>query len=51
MHARWVEAARRGTPALAVQAGENSRPILERLGFQTVGMLHAVTDPATDPPT
>jgi GNAT superfamily N-acetyltransferase len=50
VHARWVEAVRRGTPALAVQAGENSMPILERLGFQTVGTLHAVTDPATDPP-
>ena len=47
VQARWVEAARRGTPALAVQAGENSRPILERLGFRTVGTLHAVTDPAT----
>ena len=47
VHARWVEAVRRGTPALAVQAGENSRPILERLGFQTIGTLHAVTDPAT----
>lgn len=47
VHARWLEAVRRGTPALAVQAGANSRPILERLGFQTVCTLHAVTDPAT----
>ena len=32
VYARWLEATRRGTPALAVQAGANSRPILERLG-------------------
>lgn len=47
VHARWLEAVRRGTPALAVQAGANSRPILERLGFETVCTLHAVTDQAT----
>lgn len=47
VHARWLEAARRGTPALAVQAGANSRPILERLGFQAICTLNAVTDPAT----
>jgi len=35
--ARWKEAAERGTPALTVQAGAMSRPILERLGFETVG--------------
>ena len=47
VYARWLEATRRGTPALAVQAGANSRPILERLGFKTICTLHAVTDPAT----
>jgi GNAT superfamily N-acetyltransferase len=47
VYARWLEATRRGTPALAVQAGANSRPILERLGFETICTLHAVTDPAT----
>lgn len=47
VHARWLEAVRRGTPALAVQAGANSRPILERLGFQTLCTLHAVTDQET----
>jgi|SRR5690242_8840673 GNAT superfamily N-acetyltransferase len=47
VHARWLEARRRGTPALAVQAGANSRPILERLGFETICTLHVVTDPAT----
>jgi len=45
--ARWREAVRCGTPALAVQAGANSRPILERLGFHTICTLHALTDPAT----
>jgi GNAT superfamily N-acetyltransferase len=35
--ARWNEAVGRGRPALTVQAGAMSRPILERLGFQTVG--------------
>jgi GNAT superfamily N-acetyltransferase len=35
--ARWNEAVERGRPALTVQAGAMSRPILERLGFQTVG--------------
>ncbi|MFI5100548.1 MAG: GNAT family N-acetyltransferase [Actinomycetes bacterium] len=34
--ARWDEAVARGRPALTVQAGEMSRPILERLGFRTV---------------
>ena len=47
VHARWQDAVRRGTPALAIQAGANSRPILERLGFQTICTLHALTDPAT----
>jgi hypothetical protein len=47
VYARWLEAVRRGTPALAVQAGASSRPILERLGFQTVCTLHVVTDQAT----
>jgi len=36
VRARWDEAVRRGTPALVVQAGKMSRPILERLGFETV---------------
>lgn len=36
VRARWDEAVRRGTPALAVGAGSMSRPILERLGFQQV---------------
>ena len=36
VRARWDEAVRRGTPALAVGAGPLSRPILERLGFEQV---------------
>jgi hypothetical protein len=36
VRARWDEAERRGTPALAVGAGPMSRPILERLGFGQV---------------
>jgi hypothetical protein len=36
VRARWDEAVRRGTPALAVGAGPMSRPILERLGFEQV---------------
>src|SRR5438445_510679 len=36
VRARWDDAVRRGTPALAVGAGAMSRPILERLGFEQV---------------
>jgi hypothetical protein len=36
VRARWDEAVRRGTPALAVGAGSMSQPILERLGFEQV---------------
>jgi hypothetical protein len=39
VRARWDEAVRRGTPALAVGAGPMSRPILERLGFEQVLQL------------
>jgi GNAT superfamily N-acetyltransferase len=43
---RWQLAVERGTPALAVQAGPMSRPILERLGFRTVATLHTLCDDA-----
>ncbi|HET7129231.1 MAG TPA: GNAT family N-acetyltransferase [Gaiellaceae bacterium] len=44
--ARWHEAVARGTPALVVQAGEMSRPILERCGFEVVcTMYEAEHDP------
>ena len=35
VRARWDVAVARRTPALVVQAGKMSRPILERLGFRT----------------
>jgi GNAT superfamily N-acetyltransferase len=44
VRARWNEAERRGTPALVVQAGKMSRPILERLGFETVCEMHTLVD-------
>jgi len=44
LHARWVEAARNGTPALITQGGSMSRPILERLGFERVGEVHMLLD-------
>lgn len=44
VHARWEEAVRRGTPFLAVEAGPQSRPVLERLGFQRVGEFEAFLD-------
>lgn len=40
--ARWEAAAARGTPALVVQAGEMSRPILERCGFEPVCTMYEV---------
>jgi GNAT superfamily N-acetyltransferase len=42
--ARWDEAVRRGTPALTVQAGRMSRPILARLGFSQVGEARIYVD-------
>jgi GNAT superfamily N-acetyltransferase len=44
VQARWEDGIRRGTPALVVQAGEMSRPILERLGFQPVSELRVLID-------
>jgi hypothetical protein len=34
----------RGTPALVVQAGAMSQPILERLGFQQVATMRVLVD-------
>jgi GNAT superfamily N-acetyltransferase len=42
--ARWDEAVRRGTPALATQAGPMSRPILRRLGFREVAEVWIYKD-------
>jgi hypothetical protein len=44
VRARWDDAAERGTPALTVHAGALSRPILERLGFVTVGDVTCLLD-------
>lgn len=44
VRARWDEAVRRGTPALVVQAGKMSKPILERLGFERRCDVHILLD-------
>jgi GNAT superfamily N-acetyltransferase len=42
---RWECAVELGKPALTVQAGRMSQPILERLGFQKLGELLVYDDP------
>jgi hypothetical protein len=44
VRARWDEAGRRDTPILLVQAGRMSTPILEGLGFRTVGRVRTLVD-------
>jgi Acetyltransferase (GNAT) family len=44
VQARWEDAVARGTPALVVQAGAMSQPILERLGFQQVATMRVLVD-------
>jgi hypothetical protein len=44
VHARWRDAVERGTPRLVVQAGQMSRPILERIGFKTIGEIQLLVD-------
>ena len=44
VRARWDAAIMRDTHALTVTAGRMSRPILERLGFITVGWVDCVLD-------
>jgi len=44
VRARWDDAVAAGTPVLVTQAGEMSRPILERLGFRQVCTVLAVVD-------
>ncbi len=46
--ARWEAAVARDTPALTVQAGRMSKPILEKLGFQDVGQAHLFVDTIPD---
>lgn len=47
VRARWDDAVAAGKPALTVSAGAMSRPILERLGFETVGEQDVLLDPST----
>jgi GNAT superfamily N-acetyltransferase len=42
--ARWELAVAQGTPALTVQAGRMSMPILERLGFELVDTIDVYVD-------
>ncbi len=44
VNARWKLAVERGTPALTVQAGRMSRPVLERLGFQFIAEMPMYVD-------
>jgi GNAT superfamily N-acetyltransferase len=44
LRARWDFAARRGTPALTVQAGRMSKPIVERLGFVQLAAVRVFID-------
>jgi GNAT superfamily N-acetyltransferase len=46
VRARWDEAVRRGTPALVVQAGAMSKPILQGLGFEPVCEMRTFVDSA-----
>ncbi|HEY1777126.1 MAG TPA: GNAT family N-acetyltransferase [Solirubrobacteraceae bacterium] len=45
--ARWAAAVTHGTPALTVQAGRMSRPILDRLGFAFIGVMPTYVDDAS----
>lgn len=44
VRARWDDAVERGSPALIVHAGSMSRPILQRVGFETVCELEVLED-------
>lgn len=44
VRARWDAAVARGTPALTVTAGTMSGPVLDRLGFTTVGWGDVLSD-------
>lgn len=47
--ARWARAVELEKPALVVQAGSMSRPILESCGFQPICVLDLLDDPALAP--
>jgi GNAT superfamily N-acetyltransferase len=44
VHARWEAAEMAGVPVLVTQAQASSRPILERLGFRSTGIIQVLTD-------
>jgi GNAT superfamily N-acetyltransferase len=44
VHARWEDAVARGTPLAATDAGSQSRPILERMGFRELCTIRALID-------
>jgi hypothetical protein len=44
VHARWAEAAKRGSPALGTAAGSMSGPILRKLGFAEHGRVRLLLD-------
>ena len=44
VRARWDEAVARGVPILLVQAGQMSRPILRRQGFESTGRITILRD-------
>jgi ribosomal protein S18 acetylase RimI-like enzyme len=44
VRARWDAAVARGTPALTVTAGAQSGPVLDRLGFTTLGWGDVLSD-------
>jgi hypothetical protein len=46
-HARWKFAVKCGTPALTIQAGRMSKPIVEQLGFTMVGQVRVYVDEFT----
>ena len=47
--ARWDLAVAEGTPALTIQAGRMSKPIVERLGFQVIDTIRVYVDDVSDP--
>jgi hypothetical protein len=47
VRARWDDAVARGTPALAVQAGSMSAPILRKLGFEKTCQFRRLEDVAS----
>ena len=45
VHARWLASVSRGAPRLVTSAGAMSTPVLERLGFVSIGEVLLLRDP------